>query len=214
VELGRFARPTVVPSRRTAARPRAFSLIEMLIALAITATLLTASLAALDSSFKSYKLITDSASTQVVSRIVMSRVMTMIRTGTEFGPYPEDPLDPNQNPIVSNFIEFVSGENEDAGWRQVTRIETRAGQGGGTELWVVITEFQDGVQISENERVLLRNLSGAVFTLEYDVGPRLKRATVDLTIIPDDTEDQSALASDIEAPAVRLVSSAAPRTLD
>ena len=44
-------------------RRRGFSIVEMLIALAITATLLTATLAALDTSFKSYKVTTEGART-------------------------------------------------------------------------------------------------------------------------------------------------------
>jgi len=66
---------TLSPRRR-----RGFSLVEVLIALAITGTLLTASLAALDASFKSYKLTTEGASTNVVTRLVMQRLMAMIRT--------------------------------------------------------------------------------------------------------------------------------------
>jgi prepilin-type N-terminal cleavage/methylation domain-containing protein len=52
---------------------RGFSLVEMLVALTITATLLTAALTALDAGFKGYKFTTDGASTHVVSRITMHR---------------------------------------------------------------------------------------------------------------------------------------------
>src|SRR5690606_4327448 len=71
-------------------RRRGFSLIEMLVALAITSALLSASLAALDTSFKSYQMTSQSSSTHVVTRIVMHRMLSMIRVGTEFGPFPED----------------------------------------------------------------------------------------------------------------------------
>lgn len=210
---------------------RGFSLIEMLIALVITATLLTASLQALDSTFKCYKVTTEGASTHVVARIVMARVMAMIRTGTEFGPYPTDPLDPEQNPLVSTFIEFVSAEDEELGWRQVTRLERReAGgedeeegeEGGGEEgdgepatyeLWLVLTEFTDSDITFTEERMLIRNIKEALFTLEYSAGPRLDRATIDLTIQPDDFDD-NLITADIEAPTVRLVSSASPRQLN
>ncbi len=63
-------------------RPSGFSLIEMLVALAISGLMLTAAMVALDSSFKGYKITTDSASTHVVSRLVMTRLSSMIRTGT------------------------------------------------------------------------------------------------------------------------------------
>ena len=102
---------------------RGFSLVEMLIALTITATLFTATLVALDAAFKGYKHTTEGASTHVVSRIVMSRIMTMVRTGTEFGPYPADPLDPELNPVHSNFIEFVAIDDPANLYQRVVRVE-------------------------------------------------------------------------------------------
>src|SRR3954469_10766840 len=97
---------------------RGFSLIEVLVALAITATMLTAAMTALDSSFKAYKVTTESASTNVVARMVMSRVMTMVRTGTQFGPYPVDPLNLAQNPVNSTYLEFVTKEDTAAATKQ------------------------------------------------------------------------------------------------
>ena len=55
---------------------KAFSIIEMLIALSITATLLTATLTALDTSFRAYKVTTEGASTNVVARLMMARIFT------------------------------------------------------------------------------------------------------------------------------------------
>lgn len=46
---------------------RGFSMIEVLISLTISATLLTATLGALDGSFKAYKVTTEGASTNVVA---------------------------------------------------------------------------------------------------------------------------------------------------
>lgn len=190
-----------------------FSLVEMLIALAITAALLTASLSALDASFKSYKVTTESASTHVVSRIVMHRVMTMIRTGTEFGPYPDDVLDPGQNPIVSSFIEFVSLDDPENDHRQVTTIERRAGdEPGSFDLWYVLEDTL-GNTTTTDERPLIRGLREATFTLEYDIGPRLTQATVDLTIEPNDLQDADIFSS-LETPTIRLVASTSPRVLD
>lgn len=208
----------VISTRRFRRSRRGFSLVEMLIALAISASLLAASLAALDAIFKSYKMTTDSASTHVVSRIVMHRVLTMIRGGREFGPYPVDVLDPGQNPIVSNFIEFVSFEDVAAGQRQITRIESRdvTYDDGttSTELWYILMDFENGTLVSTEERPLIRELSSATFTLEYDVGPRLRRAMVDLVIKPNDDLADSALAVDFIPPTIRMVASARPRQLD
>ena len=57
--------------RRQRVRRRGFNLVEVLIALAITATLLTATLAALDASFRAYQATTEEVSTQSIGRIVM-----------------------------------------------------------------------------------------------------------------------------------------------
>lgn len=195
---------------------RGFSLIEMLIALSISATLLAATLSALDASFKSYEVTSESASTHVVSRIVTHRVLTMIRTGTDFAPYPSDVLDPAQNPIVADYIEFVSGEDESAGTMQVTRIERQTDDeaGDGTFLLAYrIFEMKDGAVVSEETRPLIRGLKEASFTLEYDIGPVLRRATMDLTIQPNDLQDAK-ISSDQDAPLIRLVSSTSPRQLE
>ncbi len=195
---------------------RGFSMIELLIALTITATLMTATLAALDSGFKSYKQTTEGASTQVVSRIVMHRIMSMIRNGTEFGPYPVDPLDANQNPVRSTFIEFVALDDQTSGERTVVRLERRdALQGARSpyELWYVEMKYAGQTLTSTTSRPLITELQALQFTLEYDVGPRLQRATVDMTVQPDDTQGFT-IASDMSVPAIRLVSSVSPRKLD
>jgi prepilin-type N-terminal cleavage/methylation domain-containing protein len=192
----------------------AFSLAEVLIALAITGTLLTASLAALDASFKSYKLTTESASTNVVSRMVMQRVMSMLRNGIEFGPYPMDVLDASQNPVVSDAVEFVA--LDDGVNRRVVRLEMRETDdvaSGPNHLWFIQTDFANGVETSQEERPLLTGVANAVFTLHYGVGPRLERATVDLTIRPNDYQEAS-FGSDMDVPVIRMVSSVAPRRLD
>ncbi|RMH31176.1 MAG: prepilin-type N-terminal cleavage/methylation domain-containing protein [Planctomycetota bacterium] len=193
---------------------RAFSLVEVLIALTITATLLTATMAALDSSFKSYKITSESASTNVVARIVMQRVTAMIRTGESFGPYPSNPL---LNPeIESTWIEFVSFRDAATGIERIVRLERRDGDDntGPYELWYVVTEFQNGAFVSEDEANLLVGLNEVRFELEYDVGPRLKRATVDLIIQPDDLQDAAIGTNKLEAPTIRLVASASPRAYD
>ena len=200
------------------ARPRAFSLIEMLVALTISATLLTAALSALDTSFKSYKHTTDGASTQIVSRISMHRIMAMIRTGTEFAPYPVDVLDNAQNPLVSTFIEFKLPVAGSTTATRLIRVERRANgtmHNGQTlfDLYYIQSDYESDVLSSQEERPLLTNLLDLSFTLEYDVGPRLRRATVDMTVRPNDGDD-AAVHTSLESPTVRFVSSVAPRRLD
>lgn len=192
---------------------RGFSMIEVLISLAITATLLTATMAALNASFKSYQVTSEGASTNVVARIVMQRLTAMIRTGDSFGPYPVNPILTPE--LESDYIEFVSFREISTGTERVTRLERRdaSGADGPYELWYTLTTYIDGTYQDEESAALLSGLNDVVFTMEYDVGPRLKRATVDLIIQPDDLQD-IAVGSTMDAPTIRLVASASPRMND
>jgi prepilin-type N-terminal cleavage/methylation domain-containing protein len=199
------------PSRHRVGARRGFSLIEVLIALTITATLLTATMAALDASFKSYKANSESAATNIVARIVMQRLTAMIRTGDSFGPYPANPIaTPN---IQSNYIEFISFRDPSLGIERIIRLERRDGDAdtGPFELWYVITTFINGVYDSDQEAPLLTGLNQVVFDLEYDVGPRLRRATIDLVIQPETGGDMAVGVGRLQTPSIRLVTSASPR---
>lgn len=205
------------PSPRMPARRarRAFSVAELLIALTISAMLLTATLSALDGSFKAYKATTESASSHVVARMVMHRMTAMIRTGEDFGPYPLNPiLDPVLVPDPPA-IEFVVEKDEDTGFERVVRIERRdSGEDDIFELWYVQTDLIDGVIDGDVEEYpLLTNVQNVSFTLRYDVGPRLEYATIDLTIRPDDLDD-AAIAADLESASMRLVTTVSPRRVD
>lgn len=207
------------------ARRRAFSMIEMLIAITISATLLTATLTALNASFIQYKVVTESASTHVVSRIVMHRILSMVRTGSEFGPFPVDVLDNAQNPLTTDWIEFVSARDTAGGIDRITRIEHReapagAPAGAAGSLWYVLLD-PDLVDPDDPEAgileefELLAGVEAITFTLEYDIGPALRHATIDMTIRPNDSEDMTtgAVTAAAEAQTIRLIASAAPRQL-
>lgn len=58
----------------------------MLISLAITALLLTATMVAIDTSFKAYAAAAETASTQASTRMVVNRLLTLIRTSRAVGP--------------------------------------------------------------------------------------------------------------------------------
>ncbi len=205
----------MIRSTRKPSKParRGFSLIEVLIALTITSTLLTATMAALDASFKSYKVTTEGASTNVVARIVMQRLTSMVRTGENFGPYPVNAITtPN---IESTWMEFVSFRDPVTGERRVTRLERRDGDAetGPYELWYVVTTFVNDTYQSESAAPLMVGLNKVQFDMEYDVGPKLRRVTIDLIIQPDDVQD-AAIGANLEAPTIRLVASASPRQFD
>ncbi len=201
---------------RTGGRRGGFSLVEMIIALSITATLMTAALSALDASFKSYKATTDAVSTHVVTRVVINRITSMVRNGDEFGPFPLDPLDKTQNPLKSTFMEFVGSRSEDGTSKTVVRLERRdAAEGSAApyELWYVAKTFVNSTLTESESRVLLNNVQQASFTLYYDMVPQLQRATVDLIVKPDDL-GATGPHSDMGAPPIRMVTSVSPRRLE
>jgi prepilin-type N-terminal cleavage/methylation domain-containing protein len=195
---------------------RGFSLVEMLIALAIASMLMTATLGALDASWRSYKVTTESASTHVVSRIVTARILSLIRTGTEFGPYPADFLDPAQNPIPdAGYIEFLAESDRLQGNEIITRIERRTSQTQRVmfELWYVRLDVSSSEPVVLEQRPMLRGVQEAIFILEFEPGPRLKRATIDLAIQPNDDQD-IAMGIGPAAPTIRLIASAVPKQLN
>ncbi len=196
---------------------RGFSLVEMLIALTISATLLTATLTAFHASWLAYKDTTESASTHVVSRIVMHRLQAMLRTASDFQPYPADVFDLTQNPGTSSWIEFTTAQDLEDGVNRRTRIERRdtdqplSGDRTRFELWYVLKNGADDSILEE--RPLLTDLAEATFIVEYEPGPRLVRATIDLSIVPNDDADTRVGGRD-STPAIRLVASAVPRIND
>lgn len=201
---------------------RAFSIVELLVALTITSMLLAGTLQALQTSFKSYKVTTESASTHVVARMVMHRLTAMIRTGTEFAPFPINPIrDPELIPDPA-FIEFTSDVDSITGNKEITRIERRdapsefvASGGAPYELWFVRTIITpDGVTVGTPEEFpLLTDVQSIRFTLEYDVGPRLERMTIDLIVRPQTLEDV-AVAAGLETPSFRFVTTVVPQRIE
>lgn len=186
-------------SRRAGPRSRrGFNLLEVLIALAITATLLTATLAALDASFRAYQATTKEVSTQSIGRIVMHRMLTLLRTGTEFGPFPTDP---RITRIRSDFIEFRTQDDEvvTIRWDRSEELLTYQLEGQAP------VELLDGVVGTTDENGVLIE----PFTLEYEQGRRLYRATIDLTVDPSDVIELQ-IEGD-RANSIRLVGSAMPR---
>jgi prepilin-type N-terminal cleavage/methylation domain-containing protein len=183
---------------------RGFNLVELLIALGITAALLTATLVALNASFMAYQSTTEVASTHTIGRLTIHRVLAMVRTGKDFGPFPENPLD---SIVSSDFFEFMTADGQVLSLDFVEADEA---------LYVTITDPDTG---DETQHLLLEGVLRqldedgepvAPFTLQYAKGRNLYRATIDLMIRPDDN-----MSLDIEGnnddQQIRLVASAMPR---
>jgi len=223
-------------------------MIELLVALTISATLMAAMMVALDVMFKRYTAISDQASTHVITRTVMHRMLAMIRTGTRFGPYPTDVTDRTTNPADYNRIQFISQDDVATNTREITTIESRAAgtvslggmtvmQRGPNVLWLVVERSVAGT-VSTVERPLIDGVVTARFNLEYVPGPRLKRATIDLTVLAQGnsaevfdretstwsststtgngagatTVNNSLMHNESGSPVIRMVASVAPRS--
>ena len=179
---------------------RAFSLVEMLIALAISAALLVAVFAALTASFRAYQATTEHSSTHVVGRVIMHRMMAMVRNGIDFGPIPEDPRD---RYVASDQIIFVGDDD-----REITLRLDRATS-------ALLMQINNGP-----EQLLLEGVRGptevggeaiGAFTLEFENGTKLVRASFDLTVDADD--NASVALEGNEVVPIRLIGTTAPRRL-
>lgn len=204
------------PAARFAGRSmrRGFNLVELLMALAIAAALLTATMVALNASFTAYQATTEVASTHTIGRLAMSRMLTLIRTGSEFGPRPALPT---QSVVFSDFIEFrmPNGEIMTIVWREEPGSWDGMNFSLGEALYVIVPDSNgvatpyvllEGVKAAydeDNQRI-------APFTLEYEKGYKLYRATIDLTLQPDDNMNVN-LDGDNSSQLLRLVASAMPR---
>lgn len=192
--------------RRSAGARRGFNLVEMLIALSISAALLTAVMVALNASFMAYQMTTETASTHTIGRLTMHRMLTLIRTGRNFGPFPVNPVD---SFVTSHFIEF---ETQDGQQMMLEWVENEE------RLDVVVFDPGSGVEIVRQpllEGVVanvdpITGIAVPAFTLEFERGRLLYRATIDLTIRPDDNMSVSLDGDNQQT--IRLVASAMPRT--
>ena len=111
--------------------------------------------------------------------------------------------------------EAKSSDEATNSW-EVTTISRIAGDAD-TGPWVLvyqIAEFSGGTFVDETDPIpLLEGLTELQFSLEYEVGPRLRRATIDMVIRPDDNDDNT-VSVRMDAPHIRMVASATPRMYD
>lgn len=170
---------------------RGFNLVEMLIALAITGALLSATMLALDASFMAYQTTTEVASTHTISRLIMNRMLTLIRTGQEFGPFP---INPQDSFVVSNEIQFFAPNGD---------LITLSYEPADETLYIVLNNDP------AKTYPLLEGVTACQFTMEYELGRILHRATIDMTIVPDD--NMSVSLDGVNIRPIRLVASAMPR---
>lgn len=181
------------------------SLVEMLISLAVTALLLTATMVAIDASFKAYAAAAESASTQTSTRLVTHRLLSLMRTSTAHGPLlPEAGVTLSGNTLTSSHIELLDPDGN------LIRLEYDSDE---EMLFVTITPF--GGSIATRQPLI-----GGVKRCEFKLVRRfdddgvyiLERGSIDFTVEPD--EDNSlAIEGDAAVP-MRVIASTMPRKLE
>lgn len=195
----------VKPTRRAAG----LSIVETLLALAITAMLLTATMVAVDASFMAYADAAEQASSQAASRMVTHRIMTLMRTSTAHGPLLPDagstpPVTLSGNTITSWYIELLDPSNN------LMRVEHRAAS---NELWYVLTPANGGAVI---QQPLLGGVAAAQFHCVRRMNDEglwvLERGTIDFTVQPG-SDSTLALENGRPTP-IRIIASTMPRKLE
>lgn len=180
----------------------------MLIALAISGLLLTATMMAIDASFRAYADTAATASTQMATRLLTHRFMSMIRTSTAHGPLVPDagsnpPVTLNGNTISSHYIELVDTRNN------LVRLEYRSVD---EKLWATSTPLGGGPATSQP---LLSGVSSCQFFAhrrqnEDDMWV-LERATMDLTV--ESPPDATLVIENGARQPIRMIASTMPRQL-
>lgn len=197
-------------------KSRGLSLVEMLIALAISAMLLTATMVAIDASFQAYAAAAETASTQTATRMVINRLLTLIRTSTAHGPLLHDPTDTppvvllaDGQTIESYYLELLNPQGD------LIRIEYRDATHATTpnELWMIMDPAGSGTQI---QQPIMGGVTDAKFfthrRTDKDGVLVLERGTVDMTVEADD--DNTLALEGAGLPPIRVIASTMPRKLE
>jgi type II secretory pathway pseudopilin PulG len=197
-------------------RSAGLSLVELLVSLAITAMLLTATMVAIDASFQAYAAAAETASTQTATRMVINRLLTLIRTSTAHGPLLDDPSDTppvvllaDGETIESYYITLLNPQGD------LIRIEYRDATYATTpnELWLIIDPADGSAQQSQP---IMGGVTDAKFythrRFDSDGVLVLERGSIDMTVQADD--DASLALEGANLPPIRVIASTMPRKLD
>lgn len=188
---------------------RGVSLVELLLALAISAMLLTAVMVALDASFHAYAVAAESATTQASTRLMTHRLLTLLRTSTAHGPLQADaasnpPAILNGDTIESPYIELIDPND------RFIRIEYRPAT---QELWAITQASGSAVPTAQP---ILSGVTAAAFYCnrrkDDDGVWVLNRATMDITA--QVTGDTTLAIENASTPPIRIIASTKPRKLD
>lgn len=204
----------------------------MLIALAISAMLLTATMVAIDASFHAYAVAAQSASSQTATRMVTHRLLSLVRTSTAHGPLstspghiaewddahdaldaalqasytidgPAEDVTMDDGILASNYMELFDSKGNYVVIEYIDAIN---------QLWVMVVDL-DG---NASAQPLLGGVSSALFHTHprYDSEGVLvlERGSIDITVEPD--QDNTMQLEVANLPPIRVVASTMPRKLE
>ena len=150
---------------------RGFTVVELLIGMAIAAILLTGLFAAIQASVDAYARTSADGVNRLTSRLLIERIALLVRTGTSFGPLPSSVT---ENKVKSNVLELTtpSGQQVTITWDSIQQALVMDVDGVSSTVLGGVTQMVDGESISP-------------FLLQYEYGTTLQRVTINLAVIPD-----------------------------
>jgi prepilin-type N-terminal cleavage/methylation domain-containing protein len=193
-------------------RRHGVGLVELLIALAISAALLTAVAFAVDASFKAYAANETQAQLMQRSRLAMNRITTYIRATTQHLPDDDDAQDDFENGLVCNAsaIRMMIDSSSGVIFRQT-----------GDELQMIPFTIAGNVLTEGTARTLLQGVGDGDFNITFEpqrsaqavkTGAKydqLKRASITLTVRA--TENTSVSGEQTQNQSTTLSMSIMPR---
>jgi prepilin-type N-terminal cleavage/methylation domain-containing protein len=173
---------------------RGFTVVELIVGLAIATVLLTGLFAAIQSSVDAYSKSTAEGVNRLTSRLLVERIALLVRTGTSFGPLPALAT---TTEVESNTLQITTPQGQQVTITWNSLDETLEMDVDGTMSVVLggVTQLASGVSITP-------------FLLQYENGTILNRVTINLAVIPDITH---ATAMDGGDETLRLTTSVMPR---
>ena len=169
---------------------RGFTVIEVLIGMAISAILLTG----LFASIQSYERSSADGVNRLTSRLLVERIALLVRMGSSFGPLPANAT---IDELESNILEITtqSGQEIIITWNSVDETLEMDVDGVVSTVLGGVTQDASGTPITP-------------FLLQFENGTTLQRVTINLAVIPD---PEHATAMDGQGETIRLTASVMPR---
>lgn len=173
---------------------KGFTLVELLIGLAISAVLLAGLCSAIHASVEAYRQSSAEGVNRLTSRLIVERLALLVRTGETFGPLPAIATDTE---VLSDSLELTTNNGQEITitWDAATESIIMDVDGVVSTVLGGVLQEVDGIPITP-------------FTLEYEFGTTLRRATINLAVTPD-PDYQTAMDEGVEL--IRLTASVMPR---